>query len=127
MAIDLRQEREQQQERQQPRRPETPPRPRMTVWVVAMVLAAVIAVGVGILALTLQDQPAPTGGMTVSYPEGAFTVEREGGVYLVVPGPVAGFTDTSVGVREGGSYGLNTHYTDTSVGVREGGSYATTA
>lgn len=123
MAIDLRQE--QQQQRQQPRRPATPPRPRGTVWV-AMALAAVVAVGAGITALTLRDQPAPAGGVTVSYPEGAFTAEREGGVYVVVPETVAGFTDTAVGVREGGSYGLNTDFTDTAVGVREGGSYATT-
>jgi hypothetical protein len=124
MAIDLRQE-QQQQRQQQPRRPATPPRPRGTVWVV-MAVAAVVAVGAGITALTLQDQPAPAGGVTVSYPEGAFTAEREGGVYVVVPEPVADFTDTAVGVREGGPYGLNTDFNDTAVGVREGGSYAST-
>ena len=62
----------------------------------------------------------------MSYPEGAFTAEREGGTYIVVPEPVAEFTDTAVGVREGGSYALGSGFTDTAVGVREGGSYATT-
>ena len=92
----------------------------------ALALTAIVAAGAGIAVLTLQDQPAPTGGVAVSYPEGAFTAEREGGAYVVVPEPVAGFTDTSVGVREGGSYEPVTGFTDTSVGVREGGSYATT-
>lgn len=103
MAIDLRQE-QQQLRQQEPRRPATTHRPRGTGRVVAMALAAIFAVGAGITAWTLQDHPAPTGGVTVSYPEGAFTPEREGGVYIVVPEPVARFTETAVGVREGGSY-----------------------
>ena len=130
MAIDLRQEQQERQQRQrqepqQPRRPVAPIRPRGMLWV-ALALAAVVAVGAGIFASSMQDQPAPTGGVTVPYPEGASTGEREGGVYVVVPEPVAGFTDTAVGVREGGSYGLGAGSTDTAVGVREGGSYATT-
>jgi hypothetical protein len=134
MAIDLRQERQRQerqqrqrqgQEPQQPRRPVAPIRPRGMLWV-ALALAAVVAVGAGIFASSMQDQPAPTGGVAVRYPEGASTGERERGVYVVVPEPVAGFTDTAVGVREGGSYGLAAGFTDTAVGVREGGSYATT-
>ena len=103
MAIDLRQEREQRERQEQPGHPVTSPRPRGTVWV-ALALTAIVAAGAGIAVLTLQDQPAPTGGVAVSYPEGAFTAEREGGLYVVVPEPVAGFTDTSIGVREGGSY-----------------------
>ena len=126
MAIDLRQEQEQQQrQQQQPRRLAPPPRSRTTTWVVVTAVAAVVAVGAAITVMT-QDQPAPTGAVTVSYPEGGLTSEREGGVYVVVPAPVAGFTDTAVGVREGGSYGLSTGFTDTAVGVREGGSYAAT-
>ena len=127
MATDLRQDQQQRQrqERQQPQRPGTSPRPHGALWV-AVAVAAIVAVGAGMYALTQQDQPAPSGGVTVSYPEGAATAEREGGAYVAVPELVAGYTDTAVGVREGGSYGLSAGFTDTAVGVREGGSYATT-
>ena len=71
--------------------------------------------------VALQDEPAPTGTVTtVSYPEGAFTAEREGGVYVVVPQRVAGYADTFVQIREGGPYGLTAGYADTEVQIREG-------
>ena len=94
MAIDLRQE-------QRRRHPARPPRHRGTVWIVALTLVAVFGVGAVLTVLALQDQPAPAGGVTLTYPEGAFTTEREGGEYIVVPGPVAAYTGTPVPTREG--------------------------
>jgi hypothetical protein len=99
MAIDLRQE---QQHRQHP---EAPPRRRGTVWMVAVALIAIFAIGAVMTVVALRDQPTPAGGVTIlSYPEGASTTGREGGVYVVVPASVAGYTDTAAGVREGGDY-----------------------
>jgi hypothetical protein len=123
MAIDLRQER-QEQERLQDRRTASPPasnRPHGTVWMVVVALVAVLGVGTAVTVVALQDEPAPTGAVTtVSYPEGAFTAEREGGVSMVVPEPVAGYADTEVQIREGGPYGLTAGYVDTEVQIREG-------
>ena len=124
MAIDLRQE-QQRGQHEQPRFPAASPRGRGMFWA-TLALAGAVAVGAAIFVSSTPDQPAPSRGVTVSYPEGASTTAREGGVYLVVPEPMAGYTDTAVGVREGGSYGLSAGFTDTAVGVREGGSYATT-
>lgn len=99
MAIDLRQEQKQRQ------RPQAPPHRRGIGWMVAVALVAIFAIGAVMTAVTLRDQPAPAGGVTtLSYPEGASTAGREGGVYVVVPGSLAGDTDTAVGTREGGDY-----------------------
>src|SRR5262245_32045098 len=101
MAIDLRQEEQQRQQQEQPgaRRPR-----RGTVWTVAAALIAVIAVGAAFTVLILQDDPAPATGISLTYPEGADTADREGGTTIVVPEPATEITDTSVGTREGGSY-----------------------
>ena len=88
---------------------------------VAVALVAVLAVGAAVAVLALQDEPAPGGTVTtLSYPEGALTAEREGGAYVIVPAPVAGYADTEVQIREGGPYGLTAGYADTEVQIREG-------
>ena len=125
MAIDLRQERQQHEQGQQRQLPTEPNRSRGTSWMVAAGLIAVLTIGAALTMFALQGEPAPTGGLTLSYPEGAFTGDREGGVYVVVPEPVAGFTDTLVQIREGGGSVSETAVgpTDTPVQIREGGVY----
>jgi hypothetical protein len=102
-----------------------PSRDRRIGWHVAVTVVALLAVaGAAVLVATQEDVSSP--GITLTYPEGASTEEREGGSYLVVPEPVAGFTDTSVQIREGGAYAPTAGYGDTSVEAREGGTYAPT-
>lgn len=124
MAVDLRQEQQEHQDRQGGRRPASAPQPRGTIWTVALALVAVVAVGGVVTVFAQHDEPAPAGeASTLSYPEGASTTGREGGMYLIVPEPATTFTATAVGIREGGPYGLTAEFTDTSVGAREGGRY----
>jgi hypothetical protein len=115
MAIDIRQEQQQAGRGTS----QAPKQPRRGAWTVILAIVAMIAVMGTMAVLALQEDPAPTGGTVISYPEGAATGDREGGTYLVVPEPVAGFTDTSVQVREG-TTPVVAGFTDTAVQVREG-------
>jgi hypothetical protein len=63
-------------------------------------VAAIIVVGATAV-LVLQEDTAPVGGTVLNYADVAATAEREGGEYVIVPEPVASYTDTSVGIREG--------------------------
>lgn len=99
-----------------------PSRERRVGWQVVVTVVALLAVaGAAVLVATQED--APSAGITLTYPEGAFTKQREGGGYIVVPEPVAGYADTSVGIRESGRFTVPAPpagFTDTSVGIREG-------
>jgi hypothetical protein len=101
MAIDTRQE---QLQRPAERGTAAPRAPKRGAWATVLAVAAIIAVVGALAVVVLQEDTAPTSGMALTYPEGASTAQREGGEYLVVPGPVAGYADTLVGVREGGGY-----------------------
>lgn len=93
MAIDIR---EQQREQRSARAP----RPGRTGWAIALTVMAVVGLTAAFLTVTLSDDPAPTGGDLLTYPEGAFTSMREGSGF-VAPEHVAGFVDTDVDIREG--------------------------